>query len=137
MSVQAQESFINWVKVNDPMLYEIAKARFQLKNEGLSGIADFFKELVTTVKEVAPSIVNMQAQKKILDVQVNRAKQGLPPLETAQYTPAIRVEPVINADTQRAAQEIAVKTVQQGIGELKVPLLLGAGLIAFMLLKKR
>lgn len=141
---QSKAEFVQWVKQNDPFLYQIAIERYKLKNAGQGlgfdwgSIGGVFNQLVTTVKEVAPSVVNMQAQKKILDLQIKRAEQGLEPLNVDQYTPAVRVEPVITPETQQAAKNIATETIKQGIGEIKLPLLLlGGGILAAFLMRGR
>lgn len=137
--MQAKRQFVEWVKNNDPFLFEVAKARYDLEQgDNLNGIADFFTTLTDTVKNVAPSLINLQSQKKILDIQLKRANQGLPPLDTAQYSPVIRVAPEITPETQRAAQQIAQQTVATGAQKLMLPMaLLGGGILLAVMMKKR
>ena len=44
-----------------------------------------------TLQRVLPTIVTSYQQKQLLDVQIDRAKQGLPPLDVSQYAPGVRV----------------------------------------------
>jgi hypothetical protein len=132
----AKKSLAQWVKNNDPFLFEVAKARYALEQGGLSGFSDFFTSLTDTIKDVAPSLINLQSQKKILDIQLKRANQGLPPLETAQYSPVIRVAPEITPATEQAAKNIAVESLKGGFKSM-APLLAVGGLLAFLLLRRR
>lgn len=136
--MNSKKEFARWVKQNDPFLYQVAVERYKMETgeSGLAGIGDFFNSVINTVKEVAPSIVNLQSQKKILDIQLKRAEQNLPPLDTTQYSPVVRIAPEITPETQRAAQEIATQTMTGGIKQLMPVLLIGGGLLAFMILKK-
>lgn len=136
--MNSKQAFIQWIKKNDPFLYKIAETRYKLQNPGMSGIADFFTSLVSTVKDVAPAVINMAAQRKVINLQIERAKQGLPPLDTAQYSPTIKVSPELTPETEAAAQRVAIETVKQGIGEMKIPLLAIAGLLgAFLFMSRR
>lgn len=137
--MKSKKLFARWVQANDPFLFEVAKARYDLEQgENLAGFSDFFTSLTDTVKNVAPSLINLQSQKKILDIQLKRANQGLPPLDTAQYSPVIRVAPEITPETQRAAQQIAQQTVATGAQKMIVPMaLLGGGIMLAVLLRRK
>lgn len=58
-----------------------------------------------TLVRIAPSIITTYQQKQLLDVQVERARAGLPPLDASQYAAAINVG--VSADTRRAMYYIA------------------------------
>lgn len=134
--MNAQKQFVEWVKHNDPFLYQVALERYKLTQQ-MGGFADFFSQLTNTVKEVAPTLINLQSQKKILDVQVKRAEQNLPPLDTTQYSPVIRVAPEITPATEQAAKNIAVESLKGGFKSLAMPLMIGGGLLAFLMLRRR
>ena len=139
----AKKQFIKWFKRREPFLFNVAKHRFNLRNPGLNGnmemagISEIFTGIVDTVKNVAPSLIQLSSQKKILDMQIKRAEQGLPPLDAAQYSPTIKVEAAISPESEEAAKRIAIETSKQGISELK-PIFFGALLLgALMLLRKK
>ena len=46
---------------------------------------------VDTLARILPSVLATVQQKDLLDVQVQRAKQGLPPLDVSQYTSGVSV----------------------------------------------
>jgi hypothetical protein len=49
--------------------------------------------------KVLPAIAATVQQKQLLQVQVDRAKAGLPPLDVSQYTPGVNVG--LSKDTQQ------------------------------------
>lgn len=60
-----------------------------------------------------------EQQRRLLAIQVDRAKQGLPPLDTSQYAPTVRVNAGLSSDTKWL------------IGAL------GIGFVAMLALKRR
>lgn len=135
--MNSKQAFIEWVKNNDPFIYNLAVGRYKAKQSGLSGTADFFSSLTDTIKNVVPAVMNYRQQNKIMDVQIQRAKQGLPPLETSQYAPVIKVETAITPESEAAAKRIGVDLVKQGVGDMKPIFFGGLALMAFLFYKNR
>jgi len=46
---------------------------------------------IDTLSRILPSILASVQQKQLLDVQIERARAGLPPLDVSQYTPGVSV----------------------------------------------
>ena len=138
MSKQSKQEFINWMRQNQPFIFEIALERANLLDQGLGNISEnvtgFFNNLVDTVKNVAPQYINFRQQKKLLDIQINRAKNNLPPLDADKFTPAIKIAPVITQETAEQAKEIARKSISDNSNKL---LLLGGGVLALVFLMRR
>lgn len=134
-----------WVKRRDPFLYKIAEKRYSLlkkRNSKLSGVGDllnkdFFSTLAETVKTVAPSIFQIQSQKKILDVQLERARQGLPPLQAADYSPTIKIAAELTPEAEAAAGRIAVQSVREVMPGLERWFFVAIGVGAYLMLKKK
>lgn len=61
---------------------------------------------VDTLGRLLPVIASTYQQKQLLDVQVERARNGLPPLNASQYAPGVAVG--LNTDTQKLLIGIAV-----------------------------
>lgn len=140
---KAQKQFVMWVKDNDPFLFAIAQKRMRIANgENLGGFLDaatgIFENVVDTVKNVAPSLIQYRSQKKILDLQLERARQNLPPLDAAAYTPTVKVQAELTPENERAAQRIAINTAKEGIQGMQKYFFLGAaGVLAYVLLRGR
>lgn len=148
---KAQEMAINWVRDNDPKVYELAVKRHALQQGkaaifglsgydadefvALNGIADFFKTLSTTVQNVLPQAIQYKTQKDILKAQLKRGEQGLPPLDVADYSPVFRVAPDFTPESEAALTRMAIQTTGSGLNKI-LPYAIG-GLGLFLLLRRR
>lgn len=98
------KGFFAWLQVNQPKVHDAALERL-VASENLSGLgltdpnaqavvaattstapaspslADKIKDIVFGVSQAYLTAQQLNAQKKVLDMQLARAKQGLPPLE--------------------------------------------------------
>ena len=109
--------FFNWMRVKDPRMYALAmpaiKTRSALSGLGITGdaataaasvsesgpvapsITDKVKDILTTLSQAYLTNEQLKAQRKVLDFQLKRAQQGLPPLDInmSQYglTPTAQV----------------------------------------------
>ena len=54
---------------------------------------------IDTLQRVLPALVTGYQQKQLLDVQIQRAKAGLPPLNVSEYAPGVQVG--VDSSTQR------------------------------------
>lgn len=137
MATRAQKEFVRWVQQNDPFLFEVAKKRLAMRQDmGAIDWGGIFKGVADTVKNVAPTLVQYQSQKKVLDMQMKRAEQGLPPADVQNYSPVVRVAAEMTPETEAAATRVAQQSVKTGVSEL-MPLFLLGGLGAFFLLNKK
>lgn len=57
--------------------------------------------LKTSLTAAIPALSQAYQQKKLFNLQMQRAQQGLPPLEVEQYTPPMRVQAGVDTGTQR------------------------------------
>ncbi len=141
--MNAKSEFIEWVKVNDPFLYEVAVTRHKLESsKNLNGLAGFdasglFNSLVSTVKEVGSSVLNYRSQKKILDAQVKRAESGLPPLNAQSYVPSVNTGGALSPEQIRAAQQVAITNARDAAKSGQDILKYGALAVGAFLLYKR
>lgn len=113
----ARRRLARWVKSAYPELYAatMRRAEHAAKN-GTLGQADsggnersLLDRFTSTLEKLAPTYLQYKTQKDILDVQLERARQDLPPLETGQYAPTMQigldpetVERLANEATERA-----------------------------------
>lgn len=126
---QAKQATIAWFKKNDPFLYEIARKRYELESGNtMSGFGDFFSSLADTVKNVGSSILQYNSQKDLVELQIERAKNNLPPLDSATYVPSVATSNgQLTSENTNAAQALAVKSMQEEAAKMKQYFMLAAG----------
>lgn len=81
----------------------------QLSQAGSFGITDstplpttsFADTIANTVKSLANTVLPLISQKQILDVQLQRAKNGQPPLDTSAYFANAGMNVGLNSSTQK------------------------------------
>lgn len=133
-----QDLFFEWLKRFSPALYSHAMKKSGLGVSIGTSIGNFFSSALNDIKQLAPIYLQTRAQKQILDVQVARAKQGLPPLQTSQLAPTVKVQASISPANMRTLTTQTGQSIVTGMSSLKMPLIIGGGLIAAMLfLRKR
>lgn len=115
----AQEQFVEWVRTNQPTLYEATIARIGV---GASDQQSWWQSFIGAAKELVPVVVSARSQKRLLDVQMKRAQRGLPPLNTAQIAPTVRVQAGLTPELKKLLIPAAI---------------IGFGLLAFFMFKKK
>ncbi len=90
-------------------------------------------KLVGAAKDIAPAFIQFKQQKEILDMQVERAKQGLPPLEAAYIAPTVRIQTELSPEMMTTARA----GITEGLQKLAIPLLLVGGVALVMMTGKR
>ena len=122
-----QNQFMHWLYVNHPQLYSVGiqTAKNYARNitmRGLgfdwSSIGDMFSKVVDTVKGAAPGILQIQQQKKLLDLQIAKAKAGQAPLTAAQY--AAYATPAVAASAEAQGQPVNVQPYVLGMPAQKL-----------------
>lgn len=149
----AQRQVAKWIRHNDGAVFNLAVKRHALKKgkkaifglsgveedsiTELSGFSDFFTTLTQTVKEVIPTVVQYRTSNKILEAQLKRGEQGLPPLNVQDYSPVLRVSPTFDPQSEAALTRVATQTAGSTIQRFALPIALGAGALFLLLRKKR
>jgi hypothetical protein len=100
---EAGRKFAHWIKGEFPALYADAARRSGFAGLGQDAKAGVptttavaeqpsaLQRFVTTITSLAPQYLQYRAQKDLLDVQLDRARQGLPPLRPTDYAPAVQL----------------------------------------------
>lgn len=135
----AQKQFIMMLKADFPRLYKKAMEAMGVHNNNGLGVhpADvpltttqtpgFFQNLLNTVKQIVPIVIQTKAQRDLLNMQMARAKQGLPPLDPRFITSTVQIG--VDPATIRQAGTLGFKVA--------APFMIGAALIAFMMFGKK
>ena len=95
-TIRHRQQFINWLKRWAPQVYAAAKKRAdvaQLQGGTLNGLGGWWDTFTESVGNIGSQYLQFRTQKEILDVQLTRMQQGLPPLQTSEYAPTISIKP--------------------------------------------
>lgn len=138
-NLKSKVEFARWLKESDPFLFEAAKKHYQLTQAEELGAFSlpkinfkaFANSIVSTVKSVAPKLVEYRVQKEVLKEQMKRAEQGKPPLQNTRYTPTVPVNQV-TPETEQAAIKVAQQSMGPNLGKMLPFIALGAGALYFM-----
>lgn len=141
MDPRIAEQHIEWFRKNEPFLFRVAQHIHAMNTQQVGfDWGGLFTSIATTVKDVAPAVAQVYTQKKVIDAQLARAKAGLPPLETSQISPTVKVEAALSPESEVAAKQIAIDATRQGVldftSQMK-PIFFGALALGALLLLRR
>lgn len=124
-----QQKFLEWVKSYSPALYAAAIARAGT----LTGWFDWFGDFTGALVDLAPAYLGFKGQKEMLDIQMDRAREGQPPLPQEIYQPGYT--PPVGT---RPPPVTTVTRPTTGINwQQMMPWLLGGGvLLGFMMMRR-
>ena len=141
----AQNQFLIWLKNNHPRLFAAVQRKVkagQLAGLGAtasststsSGGTNLWGQITGAISNLGTAYLTYTTQQKVLDTQLQRAKQGLPPLNASQLQmPANQVQVGVSSQT---GQQIA-SGLTQGMKAYALPLGIAAvGLVAVMAMGK-
>ncbi len=144
----ANRALLQWIEQSyGPELAELVAVRAQqlaarnaVPANGLGQAEDdepagWFERITDAVTEIAPKYLEYRQQAEILDVQLDRAREGLPPLRTDEYAPSVQLG--LDPETvERIADEAARRAAGAGQALMQSPALwIGAGVLGFMMLR--
>lgn len=118
--MESKKQLVVWVKEKFPSLYQEALRkvnRRKRKSGGMGGIGDFFGDMFSSIKDLAPTVLQLKQQKALMKMQLKRAQQGLPPANVKDYTPVLRTQIDVGKDTRKAiGNEMSKYIIPAGIG---------------------
>jgi hypothetical protein len=91
-----RQNFIKWLQNWAPEIYAASKAKADTveQTEGTLGqLSGWWETFQDSVADLGGKYLQYRTQKEILDAQLERMKQGLPPLQTSEYAPTVIVKP--------------------------------------------
>lgn len=138
-----EQRFVQWLRKTQPRLYALAKQRIGEPPTGLGALGQeattttnggtWFSNLTDTLSTLATTYLPYKQQKDLLDVQLERARQGLPPLDTSQYATAVQVG--LDPEQTRAALQQAGGAAVDFMTQPMV-LMAGAGLLLLVMMRR-
>ena len=98
----AATQFLSWLQVKQPDVYGLMKVmRKDLLSTGpLSGLGDttdpnsatdWAQSITGFLQNVAPAVLQFKSQQALISANLDRAKQGLPPLDMSSVTPGVNL----------------------------------------------
>ena len=136
MSVKSQAQFLTWLKNNHPGLYSAALERAEVTRHeastlsGLGADESLWSKIVNGVSSLGTTYLALRNQKELLELNLERAKAGQPPLDAGATAPVVRTQidlpPHLMAQLQQGAADTGKKVLIYG----------GAALLGFIVLKK-
>ena len=89
----ARLQFVDWLKTNLPSLYQEAMAQAKSGNlKSLGETPTLWERLATSITNLYGTIEGAKIQKEILSVNLDRAKQGLPPVDASTMAPVVKTQ---------------------------------------------
>lgn len=126
--------FARWLKAQHPDVYAKAKAIADSQTANLGGLAaddsGWFSKFLSAAGSLGTTYLALDAQKKQLAINLQRAQTGLPPIDLA-------TAPVLTTNVQVPPDVVQKITDSAGMNINKILLFAGVGIAAFLLLKKR
>jgi hypothetical protein len=140
---QANALFVDWFAKAYPGVVESLLAEIDrdgvLADAGLGATEQqeqgFIQKLMDLAQGVVPAYLQYQQQKDVLDIQLERARAGLAPLETGQFAPSVQIG-LDNETVQRIADEAGARARAAASSPLPW-LLLGGGVLAALAFRKK
>lgn len=103
---KSQQQFVKWLSKEYPAMSEQLKNRIDgdlalAASDATQKPTGIWDSIVGGIKDLAPQYLQFKNQKKIMEMQLKRAKQGLPPLNVEQLAPTVRVQAGLSPDLKR------------------------------------
>lgn len=143
--MDARVAFTQWVADTNPALFQqaldyaedwrLSEAARQGNPATISGLgaanepASFWSKFAEGLTSLGTAYLGYKGQQNVLDINLRRAQQGLPPIDPATGAPTVRTAITLSP-------EVLARLQGAGAGLTQVAIWGGIGLVAVMLLKK-
>lgn len=133
-TAKARAAFITWLRDTNPEAYQAAMKRASsgssLGDTAPATTGFSWQKFIDAAAAATTAVFQTKAQRDMLKVNIERAKSGLPPMDTSFAAPVIRTQFDVSPEVAQSLQQSA----QTGI--MNIALIGGAALIAIMLLRR-
>jgi len=123
----AKKRFIQWLNKNHPDLLNraIRDADVPRDQLGLNGFGQgddrpWYDRILDATEKLVPIWAGIEQQKELIKINERRAKQGLDPINQAQF----------EVEAGEATRKEIGQSVKAGLGQYKIPIYIGLGLLA-------
>lgn len=133
---QARIHFADWLKATHPEIFQRAIAAAEKSVATLSGLGEeapsksFWEKFTETAAALGTTYLTLKNQRDAMKINLERARQGQPPIDIATTAPVIRTQ----VDVSPELQQRLVSTAGEGLN--KILLWGGIALLGFFAFKK-
>lgn len=132
----ARLQFATWLKRENPELFRRAMAMAERQTPALGDTApvaapSFWSKFADSLTNLATAAFALKSQKAILQTNIQRAQQGLPPVSMEQGAPVVRTQIDVTPEVATRLQESAAE------GTRKLLLYGGLAAAAYFLFMRR
>jgi len=134
-TAKARAAFMTWMKESNPEAYQFAMESAQspaalADSDPATASTGFnWKRFLEAATAATTAVFQTKAQKEMLNLNIKRAKSGLPPMDTSFAAPVIRTQFDVSPEIAQSLQQSAAKAT------MNIGLIVGAGVLAFLLLR--
>ncbi len=135
---RARMQFLTWVRNEFPDLFNVAVERANVSEQAqmLEGLGQddqvpWYKKVASTLLAAGTTYLALRAQRDAMKINIARAEQGLPPIDTAGLAPVIRTQIELEPEI------IDKITGSAGVQVNKMLLFGAAAVVAIMLFMRR
>ena len=137
-TAESKLQFLTWVQKRFPDLYAAAMERAESEefSDQLAGLGEdepktsFWSKVGGALTGLGTTYLTLKNQRDAMKLNLQRAQQGLPPVDIGATAPVVRTEIDLPPDV------VSKLTSEAGMNVNKVLLFGGAALVAFMLMRK-
>ena len=134
MGPQARIQFANWLKQEHPSLFQAAVTKASQTQMSALGAEEksFWSKFTDAAMGLGTTYLALKNQRDAMKLNLERAKQGQPPIDPATAAPVVRTQVEVSPQLQREL----LSTAGEGIN--KTLLLAGAAILgAFLIFGRR
>lgn len=98
---ESRRAFLEMLRVRRPEIYQrVIERASRAQGRGLSGLGEtavtvdnqsWWDKLIAGIQQLAPTYAQYQLSKDLYDLNMQRAKQGLPPVDASAVSPQMNV----------------------------------------------
>lgn len=115
---RARIQFVDWLKTMNPEIYSALVSQLESGTVGATSpttaTTPLWQRIVSGLSTLTATVAGARAQRDILNLNIQRAEQGLPPVDAASMAPVVRTEVAITPEMAADLRQGANKALMYG-----------------------